>query len=257
MNATHLLIDGDILAYKAAAAVEDAINWGDGFWTWHCDEDAVRNEILYQLGRMSTLFGNATYTIALSDSPNNFRFSILPTYKGNRANVKKPVVLGSIHRWLIEEYGAMKRPTLEGDDIMGILATWKRFRPGETKVIVSIDKDMTTIPGKVWKGEVDADGTPDVLEISAHAAHYNHMTQTLMGDTTDGYSGCPGIGRVTAAKILDKALEEARPLWPVVAETFEKAKLTEDDALVQARVARILHASDYDFKTKQIKLWRP
>ena len=33
--------------------------------------------------------------------------------------------------------------------------------------------------------------------------------------------------------------------------------LTEDDALVNARLARILTADDYDFKNKQPKLWSP
>jgi DNA polymerase-1 len=253
----HLLIDGDILAYRASAAIEKAINWGDGFYTWHCDENEVKEAIRSELERICRLFDTDRFTIALSDSPNNFRFSILPTYKGNRANVKKPLVVRPIHEWLIEEGGAMKRDNLEGDDVMGILATWKRYRPGERKVIVSIDKDMKTIPGLVWKGDVDSTGQPNILTISAHEAHYNHMMQTLMGDTTDGYSGCPGIGKVTAAKILDKAVEDDVPLWDAVVLAYEKAKLTEDDALTQARVARILHASDFDFKTKQIRLWRP
>ena len=36
---------------------------------------------------------------------------------------------------------------------------------------------------------------------------------------------------------------------------FEKKGLTESDALVQARVARILRASDYDFAAKKPILW--
>ena len=40
-------------------------------------------------------------------------------------------------------------------------------------------------------------------------------------------------------------------------EAFEKKGLTEDDALLQARVARILRASDYDFKKKEPIMWTP
>ena len=40
-----------------------------------------------------------------------------------------------------------------------------------------------------------------------------------------------------------------------VVEAYEKAGLTEDDALVTARLARILRAEDYD--GVNIKLWEP
>jgi len=38
---------------------------------------------------------------------------------------------------------------------------------------------------------------------------------------------------------------------------FESRGLTEEDALIQARVARILRADDYDFKESQPILWSP
>ena len=45
--------------------------------------------------------------------------------------------------------------------------------------------------------------------------------------------------------------------WKTVLETFKEKGLTEDDALVNARLARILTADDYDFNKKQPKLWSP
>jgi len=44
-------------------------------------------------------------------------------------------------------------------------------------------------------------------------------------------------------------------MWPVVVAAFEKQGLTEDDALVQARLARILRPNDYDGES--ITLWQP
>ena len=38
---TLLLIDGDIIAYKACASAEQPIHWGDGLWTLHCFESEV------------------------------------------------------------------------------------------------------------------------------------------------------------------------------------------------------------------------
>ena len=55
--------------------------------------------------------------------------------------------------------------------------------------------------------------------------------------------------------ILQQAAEGE--LWAAVVATYEKAKLSEGDALTQARVARILRASDYDFKRKEPILWQP
>ena len=34
-----LLVDGDIVAYKAATIAETPINWGEGTWTLHAHEN--------------------------------------------------------------------------------------------------------------------------------------------------------------------------------------------------------------------------
>ena len=38
---------------------------------------------------------------------------------------------------------------------------------------------------------------------------------------------------------------------------FKDKELTEEDALVNARLARILTVDDYDFENKKPKLWTP
>jgi DNA polymerase-1 len=161
----------------------------------------------------------------------------------------------SIREWLIEEHGARLKPKLEGDDVMGILSTWRKMK-GE-KIIVSIDKDMKTIPGLYCR-----DLTLGVVEITEQEADYWHLYQTLIGDTTDGYKGCPGVGPKKAVDLIGTAEEplysSVQEAWEtIVVPAYEKAKLTEADALQQARVARILRASDYDFKNQQPILWNP
>ncbi len=79
------------------------------------------------------------------------------------------------------------------------------------------------------------------------------MNQALVRDTTDGYKGCPVVGNVAAKKIL----EQEGDMWTNVVAAFTKAKLGPEEALVQARVARICRASDYSFKTKKVILWNP
>jgi len=63
-----------------------------------------------------------------------------------------------------------------------------------------------------------------------------HLIQTLAGDQTDGYSGVPGIGIKRAVALF----EEDGYTWKTVVKAFEDKDLTEDDALMNARLARIL-----------------
>lgn len=247
-----LLIDADVVAYKAATSCEKATEWESGYWTWHADESEARTATLREIDAVMQKLDGTHYKLCLTSSEDNFRKTILPTYKGNRASVKKPLVLKAIREWLISEKDAYLRPGLEGDDCMGILATWPKLK-GE-KVIVSIDKDMKSIPGLYSR-----DGE-NIVEVSEANADYWHLTQTLTGDTTDGYQGCPGVGPKKANEILFGAsppwgtLAEA---WGAVVKTYEKAGLSAAEALTQARVARILRAIDYDFKNKKPILWKP
>ncbi len=242
-----LLIDADVVAYNAAASCEVATHWGDGYWTWHCDENEVRAAVLDIIDRYMDELQGTSAKLCLTDSEGNFRFGVLPSYKGNRKGTKKPLVLKAIKQWLIDEHGAYFRPGLEGDDCMGILATGNMIK-GE-KVIVSIDKDMKTIPGLFCHRIEDG-----VMEISEAEADYWHLYQTLTGDTTDGYAGCPGVGPKKAEAVLEDPLYGR---WDAVVKAYAKAGLSEADALQQARVARILRASDYDFKKKEPILWNP
>ena len=84
------------------------------------------------------------------------------------------------------------------------------------------------------------------------AADRFHLYQTLVGDQTDNYKGCPGVGPVKAETALG-----ANPTWASVVGCYEKAGLTEEDALVQARVARILRHGEYNKMTCEVKLWTP
>lgn len=255
MTQINLLIDADVVAYNAAASCEKATDWGDGFWTWHCDFDAVIAKCEERIADMVETFSADSIVLCLTDSDHNFRKDVLPTYKGNRVSTKKPMVLKAVKQWMIDEHDAYLKPTLEGDDCMGILAT-RRPKPGVQNIIVSIDKDMKTIPGHFSR-----DGKT-VQVISEPEADWWHFYQTLTGDTTDGYSGCPAIGPKTAEKIigsLDDYIANPDPAaaWAAIVAAFTKAKLGANEALTQARVARILRASDYDFIKKEPILWMP
>lgn len=242
-----LLIDGDVLAYKAAFGVEKAVGWGDGLWTNWADEQEGRDTFDGLIQDIVEALNPTHVIVALSDKE-NFRKAILPTYKSNRKDTRRPLLLAPIKEHIRQAYTVYERPTLEGDDILGILSTHPSLVKG-TKVIVSVDKDFKTIPGQFY----DLGNTElGIQTITEAQANYYHLLQTLTGDTSDGYKGCPGLGPKRAADLLN-----ADCSWATVVSAYQKAKLSEEEALVQARVARILRASDYNFKTKQPILWEP
>lgn len=252
-----LLLDGDIFAYKTAAAMERPTNWGDGIWSLHSDQHQAERHLTAKIDTVMDDLKADACVVALSvPSRENFRLDILPTYKGNRAAVREPMLRQHLKDYLRATYETYDRPRLEADDILGILSTGQKIK-GE-KIIVSIDKDLKSIPGLLYNDSKPEQG---VQEVTEQQADFWHMMQTLTGDVTDGYAGCPGIGKVKAEAIIDKALDglawDTALVWPAVVAAFVKAKLGEEEALRQARVARILRASDYDYTNKRPILWTP
>lgn len=241
-----LLIDGDILIYKIAAKNEEAVNWGEGLWTLHCFEEPCLAEVDAEIDRLVNNFKAEKIVIALTDKK-NFRKDVLPSYKDNRKSKRKPLILPTLRQYLIDKYEAITMENLEADDVLGILATQPS---NDEKIIVSIDKDLLQIPAKISK---DGETT---IEVSEDEANYWFMLQTLTGDSTDGYSGCPKVGVKTAQKILgDHINVPLLDLWMRVLAAYARVGYSTDEVLQQARVARILRHGDYNVEKGQVKLW--
>lgn len=256
------LIDADILAYQAAVTAEQAYDWGDGLWTLHAFEDDAKAAFSSILASILEKTKADKPVLAFSDSK-NWRKDVLPTYKENRAGTRKPMLLKFLREWASSQHHTLQYPQLEGDDVIGIRATSPSAEAelGEI-VICSIDKDFKTIPGKHYNFNRD-----EFFEVNEHQADIAHMMQALTGDATDGYAGCPGCGPKTAEKILKAALDEGTPwadpqqlrliYWEHVIAAYAKAGFGEEEALTQARVARILRHGEYDYTTHEVELWTP
>lgn len=242
----HLLVDADILVYQFAAVHEFNIDWDEETSSEVLQyEDAVYWMTSFVADLLNNT-GTKEVTFCFSSREPCFRYDILPTYKHNRKDQVRPKLLDDLRTFIEENYRTYTRPRLEADDVMGILAT---ISPGKY-TIASIDKDLRQIPGRLYNWR---DGS--LIEVSEEEADRYFYMQVLTGDPTDGYSGCPGIGPKRAERLLDGVgLED---MWSVIVEAYEAKGLTEEDALQQARVARILRKNDYDFKNKRPKLWAP
>lgn len=235
-----ILIDADYIVYKSCAAAESEVDFGNDVILVTSNFTDAYNAAKREITRIEQKLGDFSTTILFFSDSVNFRKQIFPSYKGHR-NRKKPCGYKRIINALGKEYKVIKKPLLEGDDALGIYAT--KF-PGN--IIVSPDKDMKQIPGQLYNFD-------DVFTITATQGAKWHLLQTMAGDNTDGYAGVPTIGIKRAEKIF----EEKGYTWKAVVETFEEKGMTEEDALTNARLARILTANDYDFQRKEPKLWSP
>jgi DNA polymerase-1 len=245
MNKT-LLIDADVLAFEASVIAEESIEWKEEMWTVHADMALAKARIVNRVEQFKEKLQADDIVMALTDRA-NYRRILNPDYKSNRSKSRLPIILKQVKKWIIEEMDGQLWPNLEADDVISILATDKKM--DEETIIVSIDKDFKSVPGIYYDFNKD-----ETHHVSQEDADRYHLIQTLTGDATDGYSGVPKVGAVTAKRLLEKEGYE----WDVVKKCYEKAGLTENDALMNAWMARLLQADNYCFRTNTIKkLWTP
>ena len=236
-----LLVDADYIVYKSCAATEYEIDYGsdvivvasrfsDAMSMIERELDKVRLNFPFELEETQLFFSDSI----------NFRKTLDPAYKGHR-NRKKPCGYRRCINELHTLYKCVIMSELEADDALGIAAT---LYTGN--VIVSPDKDMRQIPGQLFNME-------EMMSVTAEEGRRWHLIQTLAGDQTDGYAGVPGIG----VKRAEALFEKEGYAWKTVLEAFEAKGLTEDDALLNARLAKILTCDDYDFKQNKFIPWNP
>ena len=236
-----LLVDADFIVYKACAGADEAIDWGDDVITVVSRFSEALAMVERDLNRLKAefLWDVPELILFFSDS-RNFRKKIYPEYKGHR-NRKKPCGYRKVISELSNKYEVIRLPELEADDSMGIYAT---ANPGN--IICSPDKDMKQIPGRLFDMK-------DLTMIDPVEGARWHLIQTLAGDQTDGYSGVPGIGIKRAVSLF----EEDGYTWKTVVKAFTDKNLTEEDALLNARLARILTYTDYDPIEHTVIPWTP
>ena len=240
-----MLVDGDLLVYKITSGIEEPINWGNDVWTLHADLKLAKQLWKQSIGFYLGYTNSKDCLICFSDKE-NFRKEIEPTYKSHRKKIRKPVIYSALRDWIKETHQTASYPMLEADDTIGIYAT-SIYK--DNCVIISGDKDFRTLP--VWQCCIIDD---QIEKVDNKLADYNFCTQVLTGDSADGYKGCVGVGHIKASRVLYKAktLEE---MWEAVIEEYKRNGYLIDDVYIQARLARILRAGEYDTQKLQPQLW--
>jgi DNA polymerase I len=247
MSKTTILIDADVLAFEASIIAQENIQWEEEMWTVQADMAVAKERVTGRIEQFKDLLKADEVVLALSDRA-NFRRKLFPDYKYNRRKSVLPIILRPMKEWMINELDAQLWANVEADDVLSILAT-ERLNRQDKRIIVSIDKDFKGVPGIFYDYNKE-----EYHEPTEEEADNFHLLQALMGDSTDGFNGVKGVGAVTAAKWL----ETHGYTWESVVALYEKKGQTEQDALMNAWMARLLRKQEYNKKKKEItKLWMP
>lgn len=231
----RLFIDGDAILWKVLEANQEETWWPDSETTRTaaCNVLAAQDDYVGEVEALQALCSADEVTVVIGPPTreHNFRRKLWPAYKQHRRRADSPVGMWRVRQWLSKTdafFVFVTSDLVEADDSLGCMMTGRGDMPAE-EILWSPDKDMLQIPG------LHLEDTGHIVTVTQEQADYQHLLQTLTGDTSDGYPGCKGIGPVAARKILD-----VNPHWEAVKWTYAKAGFDEDFALNQARVARIL-----------------
>ena len=227
---TNVLVDADIIAYRAAFSAKDE------------PEKQARQKVDdICSGIMYDCFYPINYTLGQNawfylTGSGNFRkdLATIKVYKGQRP--PKPEHLPATRDQLVQQWGAEIVEGQEADDAIGIKATDLK---GDC-TIVSIDKDLLMIPGTHYNF-VKKEWT----EVSQEKGDYFFYKQLLTGDQVDNIQGVTGIG----PKKAEKAYEGCTTVQEMYAKALEMYK---GDANALLENARLLWLRRYEGE-----MWEP
>ena len=226
-----LLIDGDIVAYRAAFATQDLF-----------PEDATAkvDDLIFHImdNCLDLPFPSEEDFQVYLTGPSNFRHDVAKSYpyKGNRKSADKPIHLGLTREYLVDKCGAITSSNEEADDLIAKEAASLNYNC----VVASVDKDMLQIP--CWHFNFSKNEMKKVDEFEGLKFFY---TQILTGDRADNIVGLYKVGPVTASNIL-KGCKTEGDLWEAVVNAYG------EDVERVVENARLLWLRRYDNQ-----MWEP
>lgn len=234
MNRTAL-IDGDVVAYRSAF-----IGMNEGWMEEEaCDAAAWLTEEW-------TKSAQCQDSIMFLSPSSTFRHDLSPTYKAHRKKRDKPAWLSEVRAFLGERFESVTQPNIEADDSLGIYQTCV---DDDATVIVTVDKDLLQIPGRMYNP------VKDTHHITTPEEGYQlFLTQWLTGDSVDGYPGLKGVGPKKAAAFLEDNPEDTEQL---IVELYEEKGYDWDFCCMQAQFAMILTNERWDDDNQVPVLWEP
>lgn len=222
-----VVIDGDIIAYRCAAASEQrtiqamhkvtgevrdaktrtefklSLKDPNEFFEWDIVDVQTPEPVEYCFHSINSMI--KTITEACDTNQNklvlggkaNFRLDIpLPTqYKANRAETLRPKLLITAREYIKHKLKAEVSEGIEADDVLSIYA-YEGYKTGKKIIQASLDKDAMQCEG--WVYNWNTMSKPELLK-GFGALTYDKkdgckgrgriwlLAQSLMGDSVDGY----------------------------------------------------------------------
>lgn len=240
-----LLIDGDWLCYSVACALETKNPFdetAEPIFDFPVAKKVIDSKIDNYINRLDADDVEVHFSCKRED---NWRRDLVPSYKMNRAGKVPPVGLLPLIGYTTSIYPHFSEDKLEADDTIGIASTSQKGT-----CIVSVDKDFLTIPTNIYNPMKDI-----LKKQSKLNAFKSFIYQVIIGDSSDGFKGIPKAGPKKALAFIAEHSKSILNIWEPLVKLAEKHKVDEEYLLTQARMAHILQAGDYDYDTKEVKLW--
>lgn len=136
--------------------------------------------------------------------PGNFRESLatIKGYKANRSKLHRPVHYDALRRFLKNRWGAEEVCGMEADDAVAMAAHAAGY-DGKRIIIVTVDKDLLTVPGRQYNFR-----TKKIIDVLEEEALTNFYRQLLTGDAVDNVGGCWKVGGTAAEKAIGPDMNE-------------------------------------------------
>lgn len=250
---TRILVDADMLLFRACTSTEVEVMLDDDVWTRHSEMPEARRKYWGQINDWIDQFNSCPeHVFHCFTDRSAYRRELCPSYKQNRKG-PKPIGFKALKGEVMMDEGAFMYNRIEADDLISIFATM--LNEHDNVIIASGDKDLRQVAGThAWIDQ-------EPYDVSKDEAQRFTYQQFLSGDSTDGIPGCKGIGPVNAERIVSK-FDLSRPMdcWQEIVRTYEQKGQVDnphDTALMQARLIRLLQAGEYNFNTHEVTLWNP
>lgn len=236
-------LDADILLHRACAFTEH--EYGGEEISLPIQATYFFNSLLEswleQVGKISDYF-------LIVSNGKNFRHVLFDQYKANRKDIKPHPAFAGMKAEVMSYQMTQWEDGIEADDLIGI-----RVTENPNTIAVSADKDFATVPCTLFIPA--SHGKPGSWHtFTEDQANHNWLLQAMTGDVTDNYAGIPKVGPVKALAVIP-ALAPVDQLWIQVEAAFVAKGQTKEYALLMARLARILRHGEYNFETKEVRLW--
>jgi 5'-3' exonuclease len=217
----YVLIDGDLLVFSVAAAVEYKVRERAETEEWEADDwleylpsilRSIDSKIEFILQRLKATKYKVFFSCSNAD---NFRTTVMPEYKANRANVWRPENLKVAIAETARVHPSETVKGLEADDL---LAHYQK--PDGSTCIVTLDKDLLQCRGAHYRWETQHAGEK-FISVTGHGHLRLDVTCKSCKETTeanrDNYltasKSCQAWGVKLDSKNSKKEVKGGGALW--------------------------------------------